>query len=224
VHADKGDVSSSPGLQPVAGDPQHAFRFVARQPILNREQQVFAYELLFRDGIENFFRATDAEAAARSTLDSTLLMGFDVLCNGHRAFINCTRDLLLKEGITLLPAEQTVVEVLETVAADDLVVAACERLRAAGYLIALDDFVTNDPLACMASSVDSIKVDFERTTAAERSELVKRYGSPRCRMLAEKVETREQFEKSLKDGFDYFQGYFFAGRKSSRRARFLPTR
>jgi c-di-GMP-related signal transduction protein len=167
VHADKGDVSSSPGLQPVAGDPKHVFRFVARQPILNREQQVFAYELLFRDGIENFFRATDAEAAARSTLDSTLLMGFDVLCNGHRAFINCTRDLLLKEGITLLPAEQTVVEVLETVAADDLVIAACERLRAAGYLIALDDFVTNDPRASMAGSVDFIKVDFERTTAGE---------------------------------------------------------
>ena len=182
---------------------------MARQPILNREQQVFAYELLFRDAIENFFRATDAEAAARSTLDSTLLMGFDVLCNGHRAFINCTRDLLLKEGITLLPAEQTVVEVLETVAADDLVIAACERLRAAGYLIALDDFVTNDPRASMAGSVDFIKVDFERTTAGERSELVKRHGSPRCRMLAEKVETREQFEKSLKDGFDYFQGYFF---------------
>ena len=115
------------------------------------------------------------------------------------------------------------VEVLETVAADDLVIAACERLRAAGYLIALDDFVTNDPRASMAGSVDFIKVDFERTTAGERSELVKRHGSPRCRMLAEKVETREQFEKSLKDGFDYFQGYFFR-RKSSKRARFPPTR
>jgi len=195
---------------------------VARQPILNRDQQVFAYELLFRDGIENFFRSTDAEAAARSTLDSTLLMGYDVLCNGHKAFINCTRDLLLKEGITLLPAEQTVVEVLETVAADDLVIAACERLRAAGYLIALDDFVTNDPRAAMAGSVDFIKVDFERTTAAERSELVKRYGGPRCRMLAEKVETREQFEKSLKDGFDYFQGYFFR-RPEVLKAREIPA-
>ena len=147
-------MSSSPGPQPVASEPQQAFRFVARQPILNRKQQVFAYELLFRDGIENFFRASDAEAAARSTLDSTLVMGFDVLCNGHKAFINCTRDLLLKEGITLLPAEQTVVEILETVAPDDLVIAACERLHASGYRIALDDFVANDPRASMAGSVD----------------------------------------------------------------------
>ena len=151
-HADKGDVSSSPGLQPVAEGPKQAFRFVARQPILNREQLVIAHELLIRDGIENFFRATDTEAAARSTLDSTLLMGFDVLCNGQKAFINCTRDLLLKEGITLLPAEQTVVEVLETVAPDDLVMAACERLRPAGYRIALDDFVANGPRAAMAGS------------------------------------------------------------------------
>src|SRR6266581_9616091 len=102
--ADKEDVAS-PGLQPVSGAPKQVFRFVARQPILNREQQVFGYELLFRDGIENFFRASDAEAAARSTLDSSLLMGFDVLCDGHKAFINCPRDLLLKDGITLLPAE-----------------------------------------------------------------------------------------------------------------------
>jgi len=108
------------------------FRFVARQPILNRDQQVFGYELLFRDGIENFFRASDLEAAARQTLDSTLLMGFDVLCDGQRAFINCTRELLLKDGITLLPSSQTVVEVVESIEPDDLVIAACERLKVAG--------------------------------------------------------------------------------------------
>ena len=96
---------------------------VARQPILNREQQVFAYELLLRDGVENFFRAKNADAAARSTLDSSLRMGFDVLCNGHKAFINCTRKLLLEDGITLLPAQHTVVEVLENIAPDDLVLA-----------------------------------------------------------------------------------------------------
>src|SRR5262249_6885382 len=184
--------SSAPGVRPVGDGPKHAFRFVARQPILNREQQVFAYELLFRDGVENFFRASDTEAAARSTLDSSLLMGLEVLCDGQKAFINCTRDLLLKDGITLLPAEQTVVEVLENVVPDDLVLAACERLRAAGYLIALDDYVANDARAPLTGGVDFIKVDFERTTAADRAELVQRYASPRCHLLAEKVETRDQ--------------------------------
>jgi c-di-GMP-related signal transduction protein len=186
------------------GVPAQDFRFVARQPILNREQQVFGYELLFRDGIENFFRATDADAAARSTLDSTLLMGFEVLCHGQRAFINCTRELLLKDGITLLPSAQTVVEILETVEPDDLVVAACERLRIAGYTIALDDYVANDPREALVPLADILKVDFERTTVEERTALVERYLRSRCRMLAEKVETREQFAAACEMGYVYF--------------------
>lgn len=151
---------------------------------------MFRYELLFRDGIENVFRANDANAAARSTLDSTLLMGFDVLCNEQKAFINCTRELLLKDGITLLPSTQTVVEVLENVEPDDLVVAACTRLKAAGYTIALDDHVAHDPRESLIPQADILKVDFERTTVEERAALVKRYQSPNCMMLAEKVETK----------------------------------
>lgn len=194
------------------------FRFVARQPILNRKQQVFGYELLFRDGIENFFRAPDADAAARSTLDSSLLMGFDVLCDGQRAFINCTRDLLLKDGITLLPSSQTVVEVLEDIEPDDPVIAACERLKAAGYLIALDDFVTDDKRTPLIPLVDILKVDFARTTSEQRAALCAKHGSSRCEMLAEKVETREDFAASCDMGYVYFQGYFF------RRPEILKTR
>src|SRR5215470_6579364 len=104
-------------------------RFVARQAILTREQQVFGYELLFRDGIENFFRAPDPEVASRSTLDSSMLMGLDVLCGTNHAFVNCTREVLLQDYITLLPPQKTVVEILETIKADDLVIAACRRLK-----------------------------------------------------------------------------------------------
>ncbi len=70
---------------------------MARQPILTKDEKVFGYELLFRDGVEKYFNAEDPEAASRSTLDSSMLMGLDVLCNGSRAFINCTRDILLKD-------------------------------------------------------------------------------------------------------------------------------
>jgi EAL and modified HD-GYP domain-containing signal transduction protein len=202
-------VSSSPTQQLSPAGALQGFRFVARQPILNRDQQVIGYELLFRGGIENFFRANDANAAARSTLDSTLLMGFEVLCNGHKAFINCTRELLLKDGITLLPSTQTVVEVLENVEPDDLVVAACTRLKATGYTIALDDYVAQDPRESLIPHADILKVDFERTTVEERAALVKRYQSPSCMMLSEKVETREQFVAARDLGYVYFQGYFF---------------
>lgn len=195
---------------------------MARQPILNRDQHVFGYELLFRDGIENVFRNSDAEAAARSTLDSTLLMGFDVLCDGQRAFINCTRELLLKDGITLLPSEQTVVEVLETVAPDDLVIASCQRLKVAGYTIALDDYVANDPREPLAAFADIIKVDFERTNRADQEALVKRFASQGKRMLAEKVETQDQFVAAQDMGYVYFQGYFFR-RPEVLKAREIPT-
>jgi EAL and modified HD-GYP domain-containing signal transduction protein len=189
--------------------PKPGTQFVARQPILTRDEKVFGYELLFRDGVEDFFQSPDPDAASRSTLNTSMLLGLDVLCDGHRAFINCTREILLKDYITLLPSEQTVVEVLETVPADDLVVAACRRLKEAGYVIALDDFAMNDPREVLTDLADIIKVDLRSTSAEDAAAMVKRYGPWRCRMLAEKVETREEFIAAKKAGFLYFQGYFF---------------
>ena len=201
----------SSALSPGEGKPapKPGTQFVARQPILTTDEKVFGYELLFRDGVEDFFRHTDADEASRSTLNTAMLLGLDILCDGHRAFINCTRDILLKDYITLLPSEQAVVEVLETVPADDLVVAACRRLKEAGYTIALDDFGMNDPRESLTDVADIIKVDIRDTSAADAAAMVKRYGPWRCRMMAEKVETREEFVAAKKAGFLYFQGYFF---------------
>jgi len=201
----------SSGLNPgeTKRGPQPGTRFVARQPILTADEKVFGYELLFRDGIEDFFRSPDSDAASRSTLNSSMLLGLDVLCDGRRAFVNCTRDILLKDYVTLLPAGQTVVEILETVPADDLVVAACRRLKATGYMIALDDFAVNDEREALTDLADIIKVDLRATSTADAAAMVQRYGPGRCRLLAEKVETREEFIASKKAGFLFFQGYFF---------------
>ncbi|MFZ0143481.1 MAG: HDOD domain-containing protein [Candidatus Sulfotelmatobacter sp.] len=189
--------------------PQPGTHFVARQPILTTDEKVFGYELLFRDGIEDFFRSPDSDAASRSTLNSSMLLGLDVLCDGRRAFVNCTRDILLKDYVTLLPPNQTVVEILETVPADDLVVAACRRLKEAGYMIALDDFALGDPREPLTDLADIIKVDLRATASGDAAAMVQRYGPWRCRLLAEKVETREEFIASKRAGFLYFQGYFF---------------
>src|SRR5208337_3156305 len=115
----------------------------------------------------------------------------------------------LKEYVALLPARQMVVEILENVPPDELVMAACLRLKDAGYLIALDDFVVNDARAPLTHLADIIKVDLTLTRLDQAAGMVKRHGSPRCQMLAEKVETREQFAVTRKVGFAYFQGYFF---------------
>jgi c-di-GMP-related signal transduction protein len=183
-------------------------RFVARQPILDREQHVIGYEILFRNGVEDYFSA-DPELAARSTLDSSLLFGIATLCDNRRAFVNCTREVLFKDLITLLPPTQAVAEILETVEPEDRVIAACKRLKAAGYLIALDDFAPNDPRVPLCEYADIIKIDVRATRPEERAAMIRRFGSSKCKMLAEKIETPEEFHQARDMGFFYFQGYFF---------------
>lgn len=197
-------------------DPK-PWRYVARQPIFDREERVFGYELLFRDGLENAFTGNRDEAS-RATLDRSLLVGLDVLCDGRRAFVNCTRDTLIKGLVTLLPSTSTVVEVLESVPADPDVVAACRSLKEAGYMLALDDYVANDPREALADIADIIKVEMHLTTEEQQAELIKQFGPWRCRMLAEKIETRADFGRARDQGFVYFQGYFF------RRPEMMKTR
>jgi c-di-GMP-related signal transduction protein len=192
-------------------------RYVARQPIFDREQKVFGYELLFRDGLENAFSG-DTDVASRATLDRSLLIGLDVLCDGRRAFVNCTRDTLIKGLVTLLPSTSTVVEILETVPADPDVLTACRNLKEAGYMIALDDYVADDRREPLAELADIIKVEMQLTTEEQRAALVKRFGPWRCRMLAEKVETHGDFVQARDQGFIYFQGFFF------RRPEMMSTR
>jgi c-di-GMP-related signal transduction protein len=192
-------------------------RYVARQPIFDKDEKVFGYELLFRSGLENAFSG-DPDEASRATLDRSLLIGLDVLCDGRRAFVNCTKDTLIKGLVTLLPPSSTVVEVLEDVPADPDVMTACRNLKEAGYLIALDDYVADDRREPLAEVADIIKVDWLLTTEEQREEIIRRYGPRRSRMLAEKVETQADFAKARDQGFVYFQGYFF------RRPEMLSTR
>lgn len=203
--------------------PPSKSRFVARQPILRSDEKVFGYELLFRDGVENQFSGIDTENASRSVLDSSLLMGLDMLCDGRRAFINCTRGVLLNDYMTLLPPAQTVVEILETITVDDPVVAAVRSLKNSGYSIALDDFTDNDSRVALTGLADIIKVDLRLTAPQNLAGIVDRYGK-RCLMLAEKVETQAEFRAAKKIGFVYFQGYFFCKPEMLPTSQLLPNR
>jgi c-di-GMP-related signal transduction protein len=201
-------ISTGQAVAPARASGAKALLYVARQPIFDRHEQVFGYELLFRDGLENAFHG-DADQASRATLDRSLLMGLDVLCDGRRAFVNCTRDTLLKGLVTLLPSSTTIVEILESVPPDADVIALCRSLKEAGYTLALDDYVADDRREKLTEFADIIKVDMQLTTPPQRASLVKRFGPWRCRMLAEKVETYADFLQTQDQGFVYFQGYFF---------------
>jgi c-di-GMP-related signal transduction protein len=184
-------------------------KYLARQPILNRSRDLFAYELLFRNGIQNSCEGLDLELASNSVLDTSFLIGFEKITGGRPMFINCPRDFLLKDYISLFPASSVVVEILETIEPDQEVIDACKRLKQMGYTIALDDFIESPARAPLVALADIIKVDFRNTDPTEQRSIVSRHAGKRIRMLAEKVETQEEFAAGKEMGYSLFQGYFF---------------
>jgi c-di-GMP-related signal transduction protein len=184
-------------------------RFVARQPIFDRQRRLFGYELLFRDSWENSFGNVDADTACRSTLDSSLLMGLDLLCEHSIGFFNYTRETLMADYMTLLPKERVMLEILETIIPDQEVMQACLKLKAAGYRLALDNYIANDSRRVMVPMADMLKVDWMATTVEECRELIREHARPDLMFLAEKIETQEDLQIAMELGFHYFQGYFF---------------
>ncbi len=194
-----------------AGSASLSKIFIARQPIFDLKQNVFAYELLFRSGLDNVFRnANPNQASAKVMTDGALLLSMETVSSGKLAFINLTRDILLKDYISLLPRGLTAAEILETIEPDPEVVRACSRLKKAGYTLVLDDFVYGEKYADLMKLADIVKVDFLSTPPEERRQVMSRFTAPNVRFLAEKVETHEVFLQAIEMGYSYFQGYFFS--------------
>ena len=185
--------------------------FIARQPIFDLHQKIYGYELLFRSSFDNFFRHPDPNQASSKVLaDSFFLMGIQLLTGGKRAFINITREMLVQDYLFLIPKDRVVVEVLETVTPDAEVVAACRKLKRAGYLLALDDFTWGESWEPLVQLADFMKIDFLSAGKEERESLIRRFSSSGIHFLAEKVETQEAFREASQAGYRYFQGYFFS--------------
>ncbi len=185
--------------------------FVARQPIFTRKKKLFGYELLFRSGMNNAFPDLDGDIATSNLLSSSFFsVGIDKIAGGRKSFVNFTEPLLLNGTPALFPQEMIMVELLESIRPTAALLEACRSLKHKGYTLALDDFVKDDAYADLLPLVDVVKVDFLQTTAEEIAELIDWLRPYPCRLLAEKIETHEQFHQALDYGFSYFQGYFFS--------------
>ncbi len=195
---------------------------IARQPILTADETVVGYELFFRESPEQRHFTSDGESATSATIDMLNFVGLGILCDGRLAFINCEHHMLLTDYFALLPPYDVVIEIQETVPPDADVLQACERLKQAGYRIALDNFIPGDKREALIPHADFIKVDIKKVLPEQSVSLVKRYATEQCRMLAQKVETRQQFITAGKNGFTRFQGYFFR-HPESLRARQIPA-
>jgi c-di-GMP-related signal transduction protein len=183
-------------------------RFMARQPIFDRRLRVYAYELLFRGGPENYFQPTK-HASPSVIANAVTLFDLQSLTGHARAFVNADELALRLGAPRLLPPERIVVEILETVPASEEIVAICRDLRAAGYLLALDDFVDSPKLAPLVELAQFLKVDFRLSDQETRERVAAKYGKDGISLLAEKVETELELEQARRLGFTYFQGYFF---------------
>ena len=183
---------------------------VARQPIFDINLKIQAYELLFRGESQDKDGQFDHYNATASVLyDGLFGIGLDKLTNGKSAFVNFSRDMLISDLITCLPKEQITIEILENVKSDSLVLETCEKLKKAGYQIALDDFPENGDLDPLVSIADIIKVDILNSSPAHCKEVPNRFACRNIRFLAEKVESYEQYQIAIEQGYTLFQGYFF---------------
>lgn len=208
---------------PVQAGPSHKLiPCIARQPILTADENVIGYELFFREDVEQRRPSADAESATSATIEMLNFMGLSVLCDGRLAFIDCSEHMLLSDYFTLLPPNDIVIEIQETVPANQSVIQACQNLKEFGYSIALDNFVPGDKREPLVPFARFIKVDISQVVSEQSARLVGLYATEDRRMLAQKVETRLQFLTARKDGFTRFQGYFFRHPENIR-ARQIPA-
>lgn len=184
--------------------------YVARQPIFNKKMQIYAYELLFCDGTDKYLPEMDGDLATSQVLSNSVInIGMNEICGGKKSFINFTANLLIKQIPLLLPKENLVVEILEDVEPKEELLQACREMSNKGFLLALDDFVYIPKLRPLVEMADIIKFDFRLSTIEEIKSYIEQLPEPGPRLLAEKIETKEEYDIALEMGFEYFQGYFF---------------
>jgi EAL and modified HD-GYP domain-containing signal transduction protein len=175
---------------------------------MDRRSRVHGYELLFRAGPEAAFRG-DGDLATRTMLDNTVMFGLERLTGGLPAFVNCTREALTEELVNVLPPSMTVLEILETLEPTPDLIAACRRLKCAGFRLALDDFIWEPRFEPLVEIADYIKVDVTLSGADERRRLMRMLDGAAVALLAEKVETQDEYKQARDEGFTLFQGYYF---------------
>ncbi len=185
--------------------------YVARQPVFRRNKSRLGYELLFRNGLSNAYPEIDGtEATSRVLSTGFFSMDIDKVTGTGVAFVNFTRDMLVRRVPMMFPKEQLIVEILEDVEPDQEVVEACCEMAESGYIIALDDFVYRPELARLIGIAGIVKFDLSLSPLNTLAPLLKKLSSDKIEFLAEKVETHDEFRQALEMGFNYFQGYFFS--------------
>lgn len=187
---------------------------IARQAIFDKDLNVYAYELLFRtdhNQQESGVSSTSGDDATSQVINYTFMeLGIERVIGNHIAFINLTRNFILSDDPLPFAHDRVVLEILEDIEADKDIITATQNLVDQGYIIALDDFIFDESLCPLVKLAEIIKIDLLALSEQELKEHVSFLKQRNVKLLAEKVETQEQFKLCQQLGFDYFQGYFFS--------------
>ena len=184
---------------------------IGRQQILDSHLNTFAYEILFRGKDFDLSLKDGAANATNQVITDTILeIGLNELVGPHKAFINFTTQNILDKTPLLLPKDRIVVEVLESVAVDAEIIRNLKELSELGYTIALDDFVLAPEWLPLLEFADIIKLDIMAGSLDDTRQLIEKLKPYKLRLLAEKVETHEQFQTLCEWGCELFQGFFFS--------------
>lgn len=186
--------------------------FLGRQPILDRKQNLAAFELLFRSGQFNGATIEDDVFASATVINHAFTeLGVEAVLGKHPGFINLSAALLMSEVIELLPRGKVVLEILETVKVSSGLIDRCVELKERGFTLALDDFVGHErEFTPLLDVVDIVKVDVNRLTPAALESVTRRLQRLDRKLLAEKVDSRELADRCMELGYELFQGYYFA--------------
>jgi EAL and modified HD-GYP domain-containing signal transduction protein len=185
--------------------------FLARQPILGRDQHLVAFELLFRTAGSTEANVTDDAAATAAVISHASQLGMDQVVGAQLAFVNVNAVALMSDYVRFLPADKVILEILETVKATPELLARVVELKALGFKFALDDVVAeSDDVRKLVELVDVIKIDVKAVDPARLAGLTQALQRANKTLLAEKVETVDEFQLCLELGFEYFQGFYFA--------------
>ncbi len=186
--------------------------YAARQPILDKNKNLFAYELLFRDSIDNVFPDINGDEATSKMVEASQFnMGISGFTGNKPAFINFTLETMSQGYPTMLTTDEVVIEILETVKPGKKLLAMCKDLYDKGYTLALDDYEHQKVWEHFYPYIKIIKVDIQQSNLDEiKTIIASTTNFPHIKLLAEKVETYEEYEQAVDLGFEYFQGYFFA--------------
>lgn len=187
--------------------------FLARQPILGRDQHLVAFELLFRAAGEHddARMIDDAAAATAAVILHASQLGMEQVVGEQLAFVNVDEVVLMSDFVRFLPTHKVILEILETVKPTEQLLARVAELKELGFQFALDDVVEHSAeVGKLVELVDVIKVDLQGVDRGALARLAASLRGAQKKLLAEKVETLEEFELCLELGFEYFQGYYFA--------------